>query len=97
MITEYVRKAMSRAHYEPIEDGTYWGEIPGFQGVWGNGKTLEECRDDLQGALEGWLILKLWEHDDDIPVLGKLSLAPRRVRLSSKREPSTSSRSRKAS
>ncbi len=32
----------------------------------GSAPTLEECREDLRGALEGWLILKLWDNDDDI-------------------------------
>jgi predicted RNase H-like HicB family nuclease len=78
MLTKYIDTAMRKAHYELIDDGTIWGNIPGFQGVWGNAPTLEACREDLRGALEGWLLLKVWDHDDDIPVLGKLSLNPRR-------------------
>jgi predicted RNase H-like HicB family nuclease len=78
MLTKYIDTAMRKAHYELIDDGTVWGNIPGFQGVWGNAPTLEACREDLRGALEGWLLLKVWDHDDDIPVLGKLSLNPRR-------------------
>jgi len=97
MFAEYFDKAMHKAEYELMEDGTYFGEIPGFEGVWGNGKTIEECRKDLIGALEGWLVLKLWDHDDDIPVLGNLSLTPRRLRIRNKVEPSTPARSRKAS
>ena len=38
MFTEYVEKAMKQADYELIEDGTYFGDIPGFDGVWGNGE-----------------------------------------------------------
>lgn len=35
MLTEYIQKAMELALYEIIEDeGTYWSEIPNFQGVW---------------------------------------------------------------
>ncbi len=83
MLTKYIDKAMHLATYEAIEDGTYFGTIPGFEGVWGNAATLEACRDDLRGALEGWLVLKLWNNDDDIPVLGRLSLAPKGVRLTS--------------
>jgi len=34
MLFEYIQRAMERARYEIIEDdGTYWGEIPGLQGV----------------------------------------------------------------
>jgi predicted RNase H-like HicB family nuclease len=60
MLTEYIRGAMRRAKYEVLEDdGSYYGEIPGFQGVWASAKTLEECRDRLQGALETWIVFGL--------------------------------------
>ena len=52
---------MHKARYELMEDGNFFGEIPGFDGVIASGRTLEECRDDLVGALEGWLLLKLWD------------------------------------
>ena len=97
MFAEYLDKAMQGAEYELIEDGTYFGSIPGFPGVWGNAKTLEACRRDLLGALEGWLLLKLWDNDDDIPVLGKLSLTPKRIRSAKQIESPTPSRNRKAS
>ena len=59
MLTEYIQKAMSRAHYEVLEDGTYYGEIPGFQGVFANAESLETCREQLQEVLEGWILLGL--------------------------------------
>ena len=35
MLATYIDQAMELARYEIIEDeGTYWGEIPGLQGVW---------------------------------------------------------------
>ena len=80
MFTEYVDKAMKLAEYELIEDGTYVGTIPGFQGVLANATTLEECRDELRSVLEGWLILGLWLNDEDLPVLGKLDLVPRKMK-----------------
>jgi predicted RNase H-like HicB family nuclease len=89
---------MDRATYELIEDGTYFGCIPGFQGVWGNAPTLEGCREDLKGALEGWLILGLWDNDEDLPVLGKLDIVPRRfARFRKKHGSAAPPRSRKAS
>jgi predicted RNase H-like HicB family nuclease len=59
MTTEYIDKAMHRATYEQTDRGTFFGAIPGFEGLWANGKTLEECRDDLEETLEEWLILGL--------------------------------------
>jgi hypothetical protein len=57
MLTDYIRAAMRRAVYEILEDGTYYGEIPGFQGVYANAETLAECAEELQEVLEGWTIL----------------------------------------
>ena len=81
MFSEYVAKAMQLAEYEPIEDGTFFASIPGFEGVYGNAKTIEACREDLIGSLETWLVAKIWDNDDDIPVIGKLDFKPRKVRL----------------
>jgi predicted RNase H-like HicB family nuclease len=97
MFTAYVEKAMRKAKYEILEDGTFYGEIPGFQGVWGNAATLEECREDLQSVLEEWLVIKLWDNDTDLPVLGRMSLIPRYVKLSSEHGSTSSQRTRKAS
>lgn len=68
---------MKRADYEKIADGTYWGRIPDFKGLWANEPTLEACRNELQSTLEDWLLLALWENEtESLPVLGKLSLRP---------------------
>jgi len=50
---------MHRATYELLSDGTLYGEIPGFQGVYANAETLELCREELQEVLEGWITLGL--------------------------------------
>jgi predicted RNase H-like HicB family nuclease len=51
---------MRRAHCEILEDdGTLYGEIPGSEGVWANAATLEECREELEEVLEGWIVLSL--------------------------------------
>lgn len=59
MLTEYIAAAMKRAKYKIAEDGTYFGDIPGFSGVWANRDNLEDCRQELHEVLEGWLILGL--------------------------------------
>jgi len=60
MITEYIEAALARATYEIIKDEEpYYGEIPGLQGVWASGKTLEECRQNLKEVIEGWIIVRL--------------------------------------
>jgi predicted RNase H-like HicB family nuclease len=69
MLSEYIRLAMEQAQYEIIEDDkTYFGEIPGFDGLWANGRTLEECRKELQETLEDWLVISL-RRNLPIPVM----------------------------
>ncbi|WNZ26274.1 type II toxin-antitoxin system HicB family antitoxin [Leptolyngbya sp. NK1-12] len=60
MLASYLDQAMEIAVYEIIEDeGTYWGEIPGLQGVWARHQTLEGCRRELREALSDWVALRL--------------------------------------
>lgn len=74
MLTEYIQKAMELAHYEIIEDeGTYWGEISNFQGVWGRAINLEKCREELREALEEWIIFRL-KNNLELPVVECINL-----------------------
>ena len=63
MFIEYVQAALERAEYKRLDDGTWFGEIPGFEGVWANNKTIEECRRELVEVLDEWLILKVRDRD----------------------------------
>jgi predicted RNase H-like HicB family nuclease len=74
MLVTYIDKAMEIAIYEIIEDdNSYWGEIPGLQGVWANSHTLETCRRELREALSDWLALRL-RLGLDIPVIEDINL-----------------------
>ena len=76
MLSDYIRAALERAHYEIIEDDEpFYGEIPALQGVWATGQTLESCRDNLVSALEGWLLVRL-SRNLTIPPLGDITLTP---------------------
>ena len=60
MLATYMDQAMELARYEIIEDeGAYWAEIPGLQGVWARHPTLEGCRRELREALSDWMALRL--------------------------------------
>lgn len=75
MLASYLDTAMERAKYEIVEDdGTYWGEIDGLQGVWANAGTLEQCRRELREALSDWVAFRL-KLGLDIPVLGDCDLS----------------------
>ena len=73
MLTAYIQTAMQQAQYKILEDGSYFGEIPDFQGVWASEQTLEDCRRVLQEVLEEWLLLKLRDNED-VPQLKGINL-----------------------
>jgi predicted RNase H-like HicB family nuclease len=76
MLTLYIQEAMIRARYKILDDGTYFGEIPGLAGIWSNERTLEKCRVVLQEVLEDWLVVKLRDNDP-IPRVGRVDLTTR--------------------
>ena len=60
MLSEYLAAALRKARYEILpEDGSYYGEIPEFDGVFANGTTLEACREELREVLEEWILLRV--------------------------------------
>jgi predicted RNase H-like HicB family nuclease len=77
MLTEYIENAMRRAHYEMMESVRFFGSIALCRGCWGEGATLEECRDELRGALECWILVGV-QHGDSLPVID--ASRPRRGR-----------------
>ncbi len=74
MLTEYLSAAMHKAHYELLpDDKVYYGEVPGFQGVYATATTLEECREELLATLEDWLLLSIHKNLP-VPVVDNISL-----------------------
>jgi predicted RNase H-like HicB family nuclease len=60
MLTRYINAAMRRAKYEILsDDGTFYGEIPEFNGVYANADTLEDCREELEEVLEDWILFRV--------------------------------------
>jgi predicted RNase H-like HicB family nuclease len=75
MITNYLRVAMHRARYEILpSEGTFYGEIPGFNGVYAEADTLEACRDELEEVLEEWILLRIAKHLS-LPVVDGITLS----------------------
>lgn len=70
MIKEYIDAALGQAKYEIIDDEEpYYGEVPGLEGVWASGVTLEECRRNLVEVIDGWLVVRL-KRGLSIPAIG---------------------------
>lgn len=60
MLAQYLDRAIEQAVYEIIEDErTYWGEIPGLQGVWARHATLQGCQRELRESVSDWVALRL--------------------------------------
>ena len=76
MLGDYMKAALERAHYELIEDEEpYYGEIPGLDGVWATGPTLEGCRTSLKSALEDWIVFSL-QRGAALPALDGVTIEP---------------------
>jgi predicted RNase H-like HicB family nuclease len=73
MLISYIDKAMSRAVYDKLEDGSFSGKIPKCPGVIAFGATLYQCEQDLKSSLEGWLIVKI-RYGDKLPVIDSINL-----------------------
>jgi predicted RNase H-like HicB family nuclease len=78
---EYIRAALCQAHYEPMEEGGWFASIPGFDGLWATGPSIEEAREQLVETLHGWLQVHTWIGKNQVPDVGGVSLydTPRRV------------------
>jgi predicted RNase H-like HicB family nuclease len=79
MLTRYLAGAMRHAHYELVpEDGSFFGAIPGFDGVWASAETLEACREELSEVLEEWVVLGL-RMGHELPPVDGIRLEPQVV------------------
>ncbi len=79
MLTRYIRAAMQKARYEILpDDNTFYGEIHGFQGIYANASTLEACRDELEEALEAWILFRI-SRNLPLPVVDGIELTIKEV------------------
>ena len=79
MLTSYLKAAMHQAKYEILaDDGSFYGEITGFDGVYANTSTLETCREELEEVLEEW-ILFLISRNLPLPVVDGIELTIKKV------------------
>ena len=74
MLTHYLEAAMKLAEFEHLPDGSWWGRIPGFKGLWADGSSTEACRGALQSALEDWVLFSL-NRQLPVPVVDGIDLA----------------------
>lgn len=77
MLIQYIEKAIEKAIYTRLEDGSYSGRIPDCPGTIAFGDTTKACREELHSVLEDWIIIKLRHGDNDFPVIDGLDLNER--------------------
>jgi len=79
MLTDYLHAALKQTHHEILpDDGSFHGEIPGFQGLWANAETLGACRAELREVLKEWVLLGVATHEA-WPIADGLELAVKKV------------------
>lgn len=79
MLTNYIQAAMRRAKYEILsDDGSFYGEIPEFDGVYANADTLEACREQLEAVLEEWILFRV-SRNLPLPVVDGIELTIKEV------------------
>ncbi len=79
MLSQYIQAAMRQAKYKVLpDDGSYYCEIPEFQGVYTNAEMLGACRNELQEVLEKWIIFRL-SKKLPLPTVNDLNLSVEKV------------------
>ena len=78
MISRYIERALERARYELLPDGTFSATVRGLRGVVATGATLEACRRDLVEVVEEWLLVRV-ARGLDVPTLDGATIKVRRA------------------
>lgn len=64
---------MRQAKFEMLPDGSIYGHIEGFEGVWASARTITACRRELQEVLEEWMLFRL-KHNLPLPIVAEIDL-----------------------
>ena len=60
MLAEYIEKSLSKAHFEYDTSVKQWvAWINGFPGVYAQGKSRREVREELVSVLEDYILLAI--------------------------------------
>ncbi len=73
-VLEYMRAAMRHAVIEPMEgEGEWFAYIPQLPGLWATGRSVEDAKQDLFEALDGWLHVNTFVGKNEPPRIDGLS------------------------
>jgi predicted RNase H-like HicB family nuclease len=66
-LDDYIDAALATARFERIDGGQkIYAEIPACRGVWAQGRTRPEVKEELRQVLKGWIELQI-ERGFDLP------------------------------
>jgi len=78
MLTKYLEKALARARYQQLEDGSFCATVPGLKGVLAVGRRVEDCRSELTEVVEEWVLVRV-ARGLSVPKLGGIVIRVRRA------------------
>lgn len=70
----YVAAALRRVFVEMTEEGRFFLTVPILGDVWAEDLTEEGAMAKLIDVVRQWLLMKIEDHDRDLPVFGTLDL-----------------------
>lgn len=73
IIDHWAREAIKHASYTQLEDGSWFGRVPGCPGVVATASSRCDIEHELFSVLEEWALLGM-QLGDDIPVHGNVDL-----------------------
>ncbi|MGZ4256547.1 MAG: type II toxin-antitoxin system HicB family antitoxin [Gaiellaceae bacterium] len=74
LLQRYASAAVRAAELSQRDDGSWFAEVPGLEGVWAEGASHREALDELEEVVFEWTILKIREEDRDLPVIEDINL-----------------------
>jgi predicted RNase H-like HicB family nuclease len=78
-IRRYISEALKRAVTSGWGDGQFFASIPDFEGLGATGASIEDACNDLEGALESWIVAALTMSRIALPKLGDVTLCLERA------------------
>ncbi len=73
ILSDYIERAMGRAVFDKLEDGSYTGRIPQCPGVVAFAETLRGCEEELRSTLEDWILVGV-QLKHSLPVIDGVDL-----------------------
>lgn len=74
LVRRYAKCAVRLAIVRQLDDGTWFAEVPNFDGVWASGEAAADVIPELEDVIFDWAILKMLDGDTDIPPVGDIDL-----------------------